>query len=35
MTQLKGRVRRVETFGVFVRLDNSDITAMCHISEAR
>ena len=29
----KGTVVRVENYGVFVRLDNSDITGLAHISQ--
>ena len=32
--KLKGAVTRVEPFGVFVKLQGSDLTGMCHISEA-
>jgi rRNA biogenesis protein RRP5 len=31
--KLKGAVVRVEPFGVFVKLQGSDLTGMCHVSE--
>lgn len=30
---VRGCVRRAERFGVFVRIDDSAVTGMCHISE--
>lgn len=30
---VRGRVRRAEKFGVFVRIDDSAVTGMAHISE--
>ncbi|BDA47226.1 probable protein RRP5 homolog [Coccomyxa sp. Obi] len=30
---VRGRVRRSERFGVFVRIDDSAVTGMCHVSE--
>lgn len=32
-SKMKGVVSRVERYGVFVKLDNSDLTGMCHLSE--
>lgn len=31
--KVKGHVKRVETYGVFVQLDNSTLSGLCHISE--
>jgi hypothetical protein len=30
---IKGKVKSVQSFGVFVRLNHSDMTGLCHISE--
>lgn len=30
---VKGHVKRVQAFGIFVRLNNSDLDGLCHISE--
>ena len=30
---VRGRVRRAEKFGVFIRIDDSAVTGMAHISE--
>ena len=32
-TKVKGVVVRVEPFGVFIKIQNSELTGMCHISE--
>lgn len=33
MQELKGTVTRAETFGIFVRLDDSNVTGLVHVSE--
>lgn len=31
---VRGRVKRAEKFGVFIRIFDSAVTGMCHVSEA-
>ncbi|KAK9768908.1 rRNA biogenesis protein rrp5 [Basidiobolus ranarum] len=31
--KIKGSIKRVETYGVFIRIENSNISGLCHISE--
>jgi len=32
---VQGTVRKVETFGVFINVDNCKVSGLCHISEVR
>ena len=32
---LRGKVKKVETFGVFIEIENSKLSGLCHKSEVR